>query len=170
MHTHTHTHTHTHNVWMPVGMQGMNSVVISDPDAASTMLRAEGKYPSRLIEENMMWIYKKNNLPYAMFFSWASMLFSCGEVLLLVILYNPTSIITSQVKEKMSFDSCWADCKWCLLFSCFPVYMYCTQLTTVAAPIILQVADWMHLIRSPSDLIWYSISLSWSHIEIKRSV
>ena len=54
---------------MPVGKQGVNSVVISDPDAAAAMLRAEGKYPSRMIEENVMWIYRKNNLPYSMFFS-----------------------------------------------------------------------------------------------------
>ena len=45
------------------------SVVVSGPEAAATLLRAEGKYPSRgYHEENMMWIYKDINKPYPMFF------------------------------------------------------------------------------------------------------
>jgi hypothetical protein len=44
-------------------------VVVSGPEAASTLLRAEGKYPSRgYFEENMMWIYRNINKPYPMFF------------------------------------------------------------------------------------------------------
>ena len=50
------------------------SVVVSGPEAAVTLLRAEGKYPSRgYFEENMMWIYRNINKPYPMFFRYVAM-------------------------------------------------------------------------------------------------
>lgn len=70
-HVHTTHYTHTHTLMLNVTavQSGVKTVVISDPVAAATVLRAEGKHPSRGIEENMMWIYRKNNLPLPMFFS-----------------------------------------------------------------------------------------------------
>ena len=45
-------------------------VVVSGAEAVSTVMRAEGKYPSRGIhEDNVMWIYRKINKPYPMFFA-----------------------------------------------------------------------------------------------------
>ena len=43
------------------------TVIVSGPEAAATLLRTEGKYPSRgHFEENMMWIYRNINKPYPM--------------------------------------------------------------------------------------------------------
>ena len=72
--THTHSHLHTTHTYTHIHLNiavnsGTKTVVISDPVAAATVLRAEGKHPSRGVEENMMWIYRKNNLPLPMFFS-----------------------------------------------------------------------------------------------------
>jgi len=64
---HTHTHAHAHTLLV---RSVPNAVVISDPVAAANILRAEGKYPSRMIEENMIWIHRKNNLQSSMLFSW----------------------------------------------------------------------------------------------------
>lgn len=66
---HNTLHTHTLMLNVTAVQSGVKTVVISDPVAAATVLRAEGKHPSRGIEENMMWIYRKNNLPLPMFFS-----------------------------------------------------------------------------------------------------
>ena len=42
-------------------------MIVSGPEAAATLFRAEGKYPSRgHFEENMMWIYRNINKPYPM--------------------------------------------------------------------------------------------------------
>ena len=64
---------YTHNVWalaMCLIYAGNSwCVIVSGPEAAATLLRAEGKYPSRgYFEENMMWIYRNINKPYPMFF------------------------------------------------------------------------------------------------------
>ncbi|KAL5469466.1 hypothetical protein EMCRGX_G030723 [Ephydatia muelleri] len=41
---------------------GKPIIVVSTPDAAANMYRAEGKYPARTnIDDNMNWIYRKNN-------------------------------------------------------------------------------------------------------------
>lgn len=71
LHSHVHTTHHTHTLMLNVTavQSGVKTVIISDPIAAATVLRAEGRHPSRGIEENMMWIYRKNNLPSPMFFS-----------------------------------------------------------------------------------------------------
>ena len=53
------------------------TVVVSGPEAAATLLRAEGKCPSRgYFEENMMWIYRNINKPYPMFFRYVVVYFT----------------------------------------------------------------------------------------------
>lgn len=62
---HAHTHDDAGNSW---------TVVVSGPEAAATLLHAEGKYPSRgYFEENMMWIYRNIKKPYPMFFRYVIM-------------------------------------------------------------------------------------------------
>ena len=59
------------NVYIHVGNSW--TVVVSGPEAAATILRAEGKYPSRgYYEDNMMWIYKNIKKPYPMAFRYVS--------------------------------------------------------------------------------------------------
>ena len=60
----SYVYIHVGNSW---------SVVISGPEAAATLLRAEGKYPSRGNSvDNMMWIYKNIKKPYPMAFRYVS--------------------------------------------------------------------------------------------------
>ena len=48
-------------------------MIVSGPEAAATLLRAEGKYPSRGNSvDNMMWIYKNIKKPYPMAFRYVS--------------------------------------------------------------------------------------------------
>ena len=42
-------------------------MVVSDPAGAEALLRADGKYPVRGFEENLTWVYKKNNFSSSMF-------------------------------------------------------------------------------------------------------
>ena len=65
--THFHTHTHTPSTMSVRSIPKV--VVVTDPIAAATILRAEGSHPSRMIEENMIWIHRKENLHPSMLFS-----------------------------------------------------------------------------------------------------
>ena len=46
---------------------GQLQVVVSDAVGAATLMRADGKYPTKGFEENLAWVYKKNNFPSSMF-------------------------------------------------------------------------------------------------------
>lgn len=48
----------------------MWSIVVSSPEAIAAVFRAEGKFPERGVEANMMWIYDQIKKPYPMFFAY----------------------------------------------------------------------------------------------------
>ena len=72
------------------------SVVVSGPEAAATLLRAEGKYPSRgYYVENMMWIYKNIKKPYPMAFRYSTIQLLQGPIFVVIFVDNQATICES---------------------------------------------------------------------------
>ena len=45
-------------------------VIVKHPEGTESALKSEGELPTRgMFEDHLMWIHKKNKLPYAMIFS-----------------------------------------------------------------------------------------------------